>query len=111
MAGYQKVLELLPEGVTPEIRANAQAAGAECLIRKSRPDLKEAEKRLLAISPGEAHSPYVLRAKAWFAFLNGQRDAALAELARAAEDPSRQAPEIRAELETARASFLAGGGR
>lgn len=111
MAGYQQVIELLPEGVTPEIRANAQAAGAECLIRKPKPDLKEAEKRLQVISPGEADSPYVHRAKAWLAFLAGERKAALAELIRATEDPRRQAPEIRAELDAARAAFLAGSRR
>jgi len=107
LAGYRQVLELLPEGVTPEVRANAQAAVAECLVRKPRPDLKEAGKRLLAIPTGSADSPYVHRAKAWLAARSGQRDAALAELVRATEDPSRQAPEIRAELEAARTAFLA----
>ena len=109
LAGYRKVLDQLAEGATPEVRWNAQAAGAECLLRKPRPDVKEAEKRLLAIPAGDMDSPYVHRAKAWLASRRGQRDAALAELARAAEDSRRQAPEIRAELETLRASFLAEG--
>ncbi|GLH67958.1 hypothetical protein GETHED_23220 [Geothrix edaphica] len=109
LAGYQKVLELLPEGVTPEVRANAQAAAAECLLRRSRPELKEAEQKLQAIPAGTADSPYVHRARAWLAFRSGQREAALAELVRAAQDPSRQAPEIRAELDAVRASFLAEG--
>ena len=43
--GFQKVLALLPEGVTPEVRANAQAALAECLVRMPRPDAKEAAAR------------------------------------------------------------------
>ncbi|WP_243287561.1 serine/threonine-protein kinase [Geothrix terrae] len=107
LAGYRQVLELLPEGVTPDVRANAQAAAAECLVRKPRPDLKEAGKWLLAIPAGSADSPYVHRAKAWLAARSGQREAALAELVRATEDPSRQAPEIRAELEAARTTFLA----
>ncbi|WP_286355322.1 serine/threonine-protein kinase [Geothrix oryzae] len=111
LAGYQKVLELLPAGVTPEIRANAQAASAECLIRKPRPEVAEADKRLSSLTAGDADSPYVHRAKAWRAFRAGQRETALAELARATEDPRRQAPELRTELEATRALFLAGGGR
>ena len=104
--GYQRVLDLLPEGVTPEVRANAQAALVECLIRKPRPEVKEAEKRLAALPLGGADSPFVHRAKAWFAFQTGQRDAALAELGLALADPRRQAPEIRPELEQTRALFL-----
>ncbi|GLH74245.1 hypothetical protein GETHLI_27470 [Geothrix limicola] len=105
--GYQRVIELLPEGVTPEVRANAQAALAECLILKPRPDLKEAAKQLEGLGSEYDASPYVHRAKAWFAFQSGLRDAALTELEQAMADPQRQAPEIRAELDQTRAFFLA----
>jgi tetratricopeptide (TPR) repeat protein len=104
-AGYQRVLDLLPEGVTPEVRGNASAALAECLIRMSRSDSKESERRLALLRFADSDSPYVHRAKAWFAFQSGQRAAALAELGRAMADPRRQAPELRAELEQTRMRF------
>ena len=106
-AGYQRALELLPEGVTPEVRGNAMAALAECLIRMSRFDSKEFERRLALLRPADSDSPYVHRARAWFAFLSGHRAAALAELGRAMEDPRRQAPELLAELEQTRTRFQA----
>jgi len=101
------VLDLLPEGVTPEVRANAQAALAECLLRKPRPDVKEATQRLANLPAGDSDTPYVHRAKAWLAFQAGYREAALAELGQAAADPRRQAPELRSELEQTRTLFLA----
>jgi serine/threonine protein kinase len=106
-AGYQKVLDLLPEGVTPEVRGNALAALAECLIRLPRPDAKECERRLALLHPEDSDSPYVHRAKAWFAFRSGRRAAALGELDQALDDPRRQAPELRAELEQTRLRFEA----
>ncbi len=105
--GYQSVLDLLPEGVTPGIRANAQAALAECLLRKPRPEAELAQRQLAALPPGELDSPYVHRAKAWAAFHAGQRELAMTELAQAMADPRRQAPELRAELDGIRAAFLA----
>ena len=107
LAGYQRVLDLLPEGVTPEVRGNAMAALAECLIRMPRSDSKESERRLALLRPADSDSPYVHRAKAWFAFQSGQRAVALAELGRAMDDPRRQAPELRAELEQTRMRFQA----
>lgn len=104
---FQRVLDLLPEGVTPEVRANAQAALAECLLRKTKPDLKEAVRLLGDLPGGEADTPYVHRAKAWLAFQSGHPEAALAELGQAAADPRRQAPELRSELEQLRTLFLA----
>jgi len=104
-ADYQRVLDLLPEGVTPEVRGNALAALAECLIRMPKSDSKDFERRLALLRPADSDSPYVHRAKAWFAFLSGRQDAALAELSRALDDPRRQAPELRAELEQTRARF------
>jgi tetratricopeptide (TPR) repeat protein len=106
-AGYQRVLDLLPEGVTPEVRGNALAAFAECLIRTSRFDSKEFEKRLALLRPADSDSPYVHRARAWYAFLSGHQAAALAELGQALDDPRRQAPELRAELEQTRTRFQA----
>jgi tetratricopeptide (TPR) repeat protein/tRNA A-37 threonylcarbamoyl transferase component Bud32 len=106
-AGYQRVLDLLPEGVTPEVRGNALAALAECLIRMPRPDSREFERRLALLRPADSDSPYVHRAKAWFAFQSGQRTAALAELDRAMDDLQRRAPELRAELEQTRTRFEA----
>ncbi|MFN7957091.1 MAG: serine/threonine-protein kinase [Holophagaceae bacterium] len=109
--GFQRVVALLPVGVTPEIRANAQAALAECLVRMPRPDAKEAGKLLASLSATESDSPYVYRAKAWLAFQAGQKDAALGELAKAAADPRRQAPELRIELDQTRALLLAAPAR
>ncbi|WLT32637.1 serine/threonine-protein kinase [Geothrix sp. PMB-07] len=111
LAGYQRVMELLPEGVTPEVRINAQAGIAECCLRKPRPDTKEAEARLAALPLGAADSPYVHRARAWLAFRTGQPNLALKELDQAVADPRRQAPEIRRELEEARVVFQAAGSR
>lgn len=105
LAGYEKVLELLPPGVTPEVRANAQAGAAECLARRPRPALKEAGERLQALAGPGADSPYAHRARAWVAFASGRPEAAAAALALAAADPNRQAPEIHAELEAAREAF------
>jgi tetratricopeptide (TPR) repeat protein/tRNA A-37 threonylcarbamoyl transferase component Bud32 len=109
-AGYQRVLELLPEGVTPEVRGNAAAALGECLLRMARLDAKEFERRLALLRPPDTDSPYVHRAKAWLAFLSGHRDAALAELGRAMNDLQRRAPELRTELEQTRLRFQAAGG-
>jgi tetratricopeptide (TPR) repeat protein len=106
-ASYQRAIDLLPQGVTPEVRGNASAALAECLIRMPKFDSKEFERRLALLRPEDSDSPYVHRAKAWFAFLSGHQDAALAELGRALDDPRRQAPELRAELEQTRARFQA----
>jgi tetratricopeptide (TPR) repeat protein len=106
--GFQRVAALLPVGVTPEIRANAQAALAECLVRLPRPDVKEAGKLLANLASAESDSPYVYRAKAWLAFQSGQNEAALGELGKAMADPRRQAPELRAELDQTRALFLGG---
>jgi tetratricopeptide (TPR) repeat protein len=108
--GYQRVLDLLPEGVTPEVRGNALAALAECLIRMPRFDSKEFERRLALLRPADSYSPYVHRAKAWYAFLSGHQAAALAELGQAMDDPRRQAPELRAELEQTRTRFQAATG-
>ncbi|HJV49229.1 MAG TPA: protein kinase [Geothrix sp.] len=109
--GYQRVLDLLPDGVTPEVRANAQAGLAECLIRKSRSEPKDAAKQLIGLAPAVSDTPYVHRAKAWLAFQAGQKEPALAELGLAMADPQRQAPEIRAELDQTRTFFLAKLGR
>jgi tetratricopeptide (TPR) repeat protein len=103
---YQRVIDLLPEGVTPEVRANAQAGLAECLIRRPKADVKGAAKLLVELPPGEADTPYVHRAKAWLAFQAGQREVALAELSQAMADPRRQAPELRSELEQIRTLFF-----
>ncbi len=106
-AGYQRVLDLLPVGVTPEVRGNAMAALAECLIRMARSNSGEFERRLALLRPADADSPYVHRAKAWAAFLLGHREEALAELERAMDDLQRRAPELRTELEQTRAKFQA----
>ncbi len=108
--GYQRVLGLLPESVTPEVRWNALAGQAECLLRMARPDVVEAGKRL-ALCPTDSDSPYVHRAWAWLAFQSGHPALALEELGRALDDPRRQAPEIRAELEETRRRFQADSGR
>jgi tetratricopeptide (TPR) repeat protein/TolB-like protein len=107
--GYQRVLELLPVGVTPGVRRDAQAGLAECLLRQPRPDAKEAARLLAEIRPGSLGSPYVHRALAWSALRAGQREVALQEVAKALADPKRQAPEIQAELDQLRAELLAGG--
>ncbi|NTW87468.1 MAG: hypothetical protein HGB30_15030, partial [Holophagaceae bacterium] len=107
--GYQRVLELLPVGVTPGVRRDAQAGLAECLLRQPRPDAKEAARLLAEIPPGSLGSPYVHRALAWSALRAGQREVALQEVAKALADPKRQAPEIQAELDQLRAELLAGG--
>lgn len=99
--GYQRVLALLPEGVTPEVRWNALAGQAECLLRQPKPDLAAAAQRLALVPPG-IDSPYVHRARAWQALVEGRPAAALEALDRALEDRRRQAPEIRAELEQLR---------
>ena len=98
-------------GVTPGVRRDAQAGLAECLLRQSRPDAKEAANLLAQIPSGSLDSPYVHRALAWSALLAGQREVALQEVAKALADPKRQAPETRAELDQVRAELLAGGGR
>ena len=109
-AGYQRVLDLLPEGVTPEVRGNAMAALAECLVRMARSDSREFERRLALLRPVDADSPYVHRARAWLAFLSGHRAEALAELGRAMADLQRRAPELRTELEQTRIRFQAAAG-
>lgn len=110
-AAYQKALDLLPVGVTPGVRGNAQAGLIECQIRMPRPDLAELGKHLLALGPEVLDSPYLHRAKAWLAHLSGQPAAALSELDIALADPRRQAPELRRELEATRAAFLAAASR
>lgn len=110
-AGYQKVLELLPEGVTPGVRGNALAGLAECQLRMPRPDLAEISRRLLALGPEVLESPYLHRAKAWLAYKAGHQAAAMGELDAALADPRRQAPELRGELEATRKVFLAGAPR
>ncbi len=104
--GFQKVLTLLPAGVTPEVRDNAQAGLAECLIRQAHPDLKKAGQLLASIAPGDADSPIVHRARAWLAHASDQPKLALAQLDRALADPQHDAPQIHAELEAVRAAFL-----
>jgi len=99
--GYQRVLGLLPEGVTPEVRWNALAGQAECLLRQPKPDLAGAAQRL-ALVPGGIDSPYVHRARAWQALVEDRPASALESLDRALEDRRRQAPEIRTELEQLR---------
>lgn len=106
--GFQKVLTLLPSGVTPEVRDNAQAGLAECLVRQAHPDLKKAGQLLAAIHSGDADSPIVHRARAWLAHASGQPGLALAQLDRALADPKHDAPQIHAELEATRAEFLKG---
>jgi tetratricopeptide (TPR) repeat protein len=108
--GYQRVLGLLPEGVTPEVRWNALAGQVECLLRQSKPDPNAAGERL-ALIPSGSDSPYVHRARAWQAFQAGRATTALEELGRALDDPRRQAPEIRAELEETRLRFQAATSR
>ena len=105
--GFQRVIDLLPQGVTPEVRENALAGQAECLIRMLKPNAKEAQ-RLLALCSTKSDSPYVLRARAWLAFREGLTAAALEQLDRALDDPRRQAPELRVELEKTRALFQVG---
>jgi len=107
--GYQRVLELLPAGVTPGVRRDALAGLAECLFRQSRPDAKAAANLLAQIPSGSQDSPYVHRALAWSALRSGEREVALQEVAKALADPKRQAPETRAELDQLRAELLAGG--
>ncbi len=104
--GFHRVIALLPEGVTPEVRVNAQAALAECLVRLPRPDAKEAAKIMAGLPPGESDTPYVYRSRAWLAFKAGQKEAALSELGKGMADPRRQAPELRAELDQTRTFFL-----
>jgi len=109
--GFQKAIALLPEGVTPEVRANAQAALAECLVRMPRSDAKEAARILASLAPGESDTPYVYRSKAWLAFKAGQKETALAELSRALADPRRQAPELRGELDQTRVHIAGSPGQ
>ena len=82
-----------------------KAALAECLLRRPRPDLQAGAKQLADLPAGDTDSPYLHRAKAWSAFQVGQRELALAEVARALTDARRQAPEIRGELEAMRVQF------
>ncbi len=96
---YQRVLALLPEGVTPGVRDNARAGLAECLARQPRPDLRKAQQLLDAVRAADGDSPYVLRARAWIEAAAGRRAEAREAVARALADPQRQAPEIRGELE------------
>ncbi len=106
--GYQKVLTLLPPGVTPVVRANAQAGLAECLVRQPRPELSRAGQLLGGIGPEVADSPIVHRARAWFEFVSGHPKAALDELGQALADPHHEAPEIQPELAATQTLFLAG---
>jgi serine/threonine protein kinase/tetratricopeptide (TPR) repeat protein len=103
---YRQVIELLVAGATPEVRAAAQAAQAECLARLPRPRLADAA-RLLAAAGHGPDSPYRHRAQAWILFMAGQPAEALAELDIARSDPQHQAPEILAEIEATRARFSA----
>lgn len=105
---YQQTLDLLPKGLTTEVRNAAQAAMVECEARLPQPRLKDLEARLAAIDPAQADSPYVHRAKAWVHFKSGRASEALAALETAKADPRHQAPEIQAELSATRALFLKG---
>jgi len=109
--GFQRAIALLPEGVTPEVRANALAALAECLVRMPRADAKEAARILASLAPGQSDTPYVYRSRAWLAFKAGQKETALAELSRALADPRRQAPELKGELDQTRGRFAGGSGQ
>jgi|GEM_PF-283179 len=106
---YQQSLDLLPKGVTPEVRNAALAAQAECDARLPNPRLKEIESRLAAIDAAQVDSPYVQRARAWVHFLSGRLPEALASIDVAKADPRHQAPEIQSELAATRALFLKGG--
>ena len=103
--GYQRVLDLLPEGVTPEVRGQAQAGLVECQLRQPRPDLKGAQQRLEALAVILKDSPYLHRARAWLAFASGRVAEAMTELDLALADPRRQAPELRRELAATRTRF------
>ncbi|HEX9081576.1 MAG TPA: tetratricopeptide repeat protein, partial [Holophagaceae bacterium] len=104
--GYQKVLALLPAGVTPGVRDNALAGQAECLVRQPRPDARKAARILAGIAPENGDSPYVLRARAWLETASGRPDRARTFLDRALADPQRQAPEIQGELRSLRARLV-----
>ena len=95
---YHKALDLLANGVTPEVRAGAEAGLAECDARLAKGRLKEALRQLDAMAPAFQDSPYVQRARAWIQFLAGNRTQALDTLGRAQADPKRTAPEIQGEL-------------
>ncbi len=109
--GYQRVLDLLPEGVTPEVRGQAQAGLIECQLRQPRPDLKDAQRRLEGLAGILKDSPYFHRARAWLAVASGREAEALTELDLAQADPRRQAPELRLELAATRARFQAEASR
>ncbi len=103
---YQRTLELLPKGVTPDVRNAALAAQVECDARLPWPRLKEIETRLAALDGVQADSPYVHRARAWVHFRSGRWAEALASLKAAEADPRHQAPEIQSELAATRTLFL-----
>lgn len=104
---YRQTLELLANGLTPEIRSAAEAARAECEARLAPARLKELEARLEATEPG-ARSPYWHRAMAWLHHLAGRPAQAAAALEAARLDPRHQAPEIQGELVAMKALFAKG---
>ena len=106
-AAYRKVLDLLPPGVTPQVRAGAQAGLAECEARLDPRRAREALRELEALGPACQTSPYVQRAKAWSRFLSGNRPQALACLELAQADPGHAAPELQGELAGMRRLFTA----
>jgi tetratricopeptide (TPR) repeat protein/predicted Ser/Thr protein kinase len=107
MTEYRQALDLLPKGATPEVRANAQAALAECLVRSDSQQAKAAEALLTGLLSSGSDTPYVHRARAWVCRRSGRVEEALAETRQAAADPRRQAPEIQGELKGLEAQLQA----
>ena len=102
---YRKVLDLLAPGVTPQVRAGAQAGLAECEARLTPGRTRDALRQLEALEKPYQTSPYVLRARAWVQFLSGNRTQALEALALAQGDPTLTAPEIQGELAMMKREF------
>ncbi|MBS0476310.1 MAG: tetratricopeptide repeat protein, partial [Proteobacteria bacterium] len=80
-----------------------QAGKAECLLRlHRRSEADSALAKAIAAAPG---NPCVLRARAWEAYLRGDRSAAVDLVDQAILDPKHDAPELRPELEGLRSRF------
>lgn len=74
------------------------ASLAECLVRKSRPEIAAAESALHTAQELAPGRPQSLRARAWIRYGQGKREEALKDVAQALLDPGHDAPEARSEL-------------
>ncbi len=107
---YRQALDAHTRADAKNNMADDLAGVAECLARKSRPDLKAAEaavEKALGLAPGR---PQALKARAWVRHLQGHGPEALQDLEAAILDPHHLAPEFQVEMTQLRAMLRSTSG-